>query len=116
MYKYAIALLLAFMLVGCAQLQVNPQNAEQTVFATKALHGTVAATTSDLLKSDIIDWKNAADIYADLDRTQEPIDEAVAIVRSGKVLPDTRLERIKLIQNLLQRWQDYLQAKGAPND
>lgn len=101
------------LLAGCAQSFVTAQTPAQTVFATKALHATVAATTNDLLESKVITADMAYEIWEDLDATQGAIDAAVGIVRSGEVLPDTRLERIKLIQTLLQQWQYKLRQEAA---
>ena len=113
---FAITLAVLFLsisLYGCATVPPAPQTADQTVFATKALHAAVAGTTTDLLTANVIDVDTAQAIYDDLQRTQEPINTAVGMARSGEVIPDDTLARINLIQDLLQQWQDKLLAKQA---
>lgn len=110
---YLTVVFLSISLYGCALVPPAPQTPEQTVFATKALHGAVAGTTADLLKAHVIDAETAQDVYEDLQRTQKTIDAAVALVRNGEGIPNDTLARINLIQDLLQEWQDKLLAKQA---
>lgn len=110
--RWLVAMFAMLLISGCTTMTA-PQTAEQTVFATKALHATVAGTTADLLKSHVIDADTASDVYEDLQRTQKPIDAAVALARNGEVIPDATMERIDLIQGMLQEWQNRLLAKQA---
>src|SRR5699024_431720 len=106
-FLYVLLIAACLALSACA---TTAKNAEQLVYATSGMYVVVSHTACDAYEAGTINQTTFSRIDDQLNNVRPKIDDAVSIVRSGKPLPQSKLEIIEAIQKELLEIQKRLEA------